>query len=390
MQPAAYETRYFDSVVPDAEGVAGHEWKAWVYEGDRVMWELRRPLLLLFERRPLAVSEMLKRDLREWVLVCESLFGEGSITMSARQAMARQIAADVEADPYLRGEHSCSTSALLVLFAWVMLHRRKNVERTRALALAASFFERLLPAGRQLECLRACPAEASDECQAEPMQNGVCFCLRFAAAKASDAASSEPGLQGLVRLKELLVFADCMAVRHWIRAQVVAFQAVIDAAVRSLEGCADPLRSRAALTGQKRNLRIDEDFKAATFTAVQQGRAHSVETLQGALGDPRGAGSKTWHHERMQLAMASGWLVGSRGGTFCIAADGSRFGNPAEETIAYAWWHPASEVGGWLPVQAPTWLPISPTRPFDIPSPPSVRLTFPVPFDLRLTFPVPF
>lgn len=50
--------------------------------------------------------------------------------------------------------------------------------------------------------------------------------------------------------------------------------------------------------------------------------------------------------------MASGWLTGMKGGAFCIAVDGSRFGNPAEETVAYAWWLLDSEVAGWLPVQA--------------------------------------
>lgn len=161
------------------------------------------------------------------------------------------------------------------------------------------------------------------------------------------------------------MYLDCPAVELWARAQISCLGDALDKALRNLEGCSDPLRSRAVLAGQRRILRVDEDVKNASFAAVRDGRAHNVQSLQSALVDDRGKGARMWIQERMQIAMAGGWVTGAQGGSFCIAADGSRFGNPAEETVAYAWWHQSSSTGGWLPVQASDVL----ERPGPLPTP---------------------
>lgn len=175
---------YFES-----HGVAPFERKAWLYNGETVMWELRRPLLHLVERRPLKVCDLLKRDLRDWSELSREILGKESVLMSARQVLCTPDGVeDCEAgDPYIRNEHSCSTSALVLLFAWVCLHRRKVSEKERCSALASSLFSRLLPVDEQVKYLAPSPNDAGDLCDAQPVENGVCLCLRTAAGKAAGA-----------------------------------------------------------------------------------------------------------------------------------------------------------------------------------------------------------
>lgn len=357
MSDASYTPCYFESHVAAADGSGPEpfEWKAWVYSSDRVMWELRRPVIFILQRCPVKLSSLLKRDLSEWCDLCSAVLGAGSITLSARQVICRTADADNEGldDPLVRQEHSCSTPALLLFFAWWRMHRRRHADRERCLGLAVALLDRLLSAERQLSCLAACPATGSSSCTKEPIVNGVCLRLHTVARTVAGLAG-DPGRRAIESLGEMLAFADCEGVAQWVTDQLDKLGSAIDAAVRAMEGCSDPLQSKHVLVGKKKNLRIDEDVKTAYFEAVRDGRAHSVESLQSALDDPRGKAARNWIHERMQVAMAAGWVTGARGGCFSIAADGSRFGNPAEETVAYAWWHPSSSTAGWLPVQAGT------------------------------------
>lgn len=350
----SYRPCYFETQLARPDGPASDlfEWKTWAYSNGKLMWELRRPLLYLVERRPVKVCSLLKRDFKDWVELCVSLLGEGCITMSARQVAAQppDDEDDAMGDPMVRQEHTCSTCALFLLFVWAQLHRRKAADRARCFALCAGLFLRLLTVRQQALCMTACPQSSNEMCKREPIVNQVCVCLQTVSRGIAGVAG-EPGMQALGALAEMCVFIDCPGVKVWALAQVSSLGAAIDGAVRELRGCSDPLRSRQVLAGPKRNLRVDEDVKVASFNAVREGRAHSVESLQVALGDSRSKGARHWVHERMQVAMAGGWLTGARCGCLSIAADGSRFGNPAEETIAYAWWDASSSTGGWLPVQ---------------------------------------
>lgn len=340
MSDVSHTPCYFESQVSSAEGAAPDvfEWKAWVYSDDRVMWELRRPVMHLWQRRPIKVSCLLKRDLSDWCNLCSAILGAGSVTMSARQVLARPGGVDGEAlgDPLIRQEHTCATAALILLLVWFRLHRRKCADRERCLMLGVSLVSRLLSLERQLECSVPCPTTASRACAKEPVLNGVCLCLQTVSRQVAGVAGN-PSVRAFEVLGELLAFVDCEGVSQWVVLQLETFGAAIDEAVRGLQGCSDPLKSKQMIVGKARNLRIDEDIKSAYFEAVRDGRAHSVESLQVALADPRAKASRNWIHERMQVAMAAGWVTGARGGCFCIAADGSRFGNLAEETVAYAW-----------------------------------------------------
>lgn len=64
------------------------------------------------------------------------------------------------------------------------------------------------------------------------------------------------------------------------------------------------------------------------------------------------AQQRSWIHlalQRWLLACRRQWKIPS---TISVAPDGSRFGCPAEDTIAYGFWHTESGTGGWLPIQA--------------------------------------
>lgn len=247
---------------------------------------------------PLALNDLLKRDLKEWSALCQSVLGADCLTLSARQVMSQPAGSSDGANPYLRSEHTCSTSALMLLLVWAQRHRRKKSERSRVAALVSSLLHRFAPPAVQSAGLRRCPTVASGRCDRQPVVDGLCFCLRSASERRGGIAS-DPGRFVLDRVKELIVFVGCPAVLHWLRSQLVAFQEAFDQSVINLQDCDDPLKSKAVPAGQKRNRRIGEDWKAAPFKTVQEGRSHSVDTLQSALADPRGGGVNNWIHERL-------------------------------------------------------------------------------------------
>ena len=102
--------------------------------------------------------------------------------------------------------------------------------------------------------------------------------------------------------------------------------------------------------GAKRRRVIDEYLKAAVILRGAKGQA-SVGAVARSLGlDHDGHAGRDWGTSKMTTYLAACWRTWEHIEVVGISADASRFGNPQEETVAYA----ATDgwVGGWLPVQA--------------------------------------
>jgi hypothetical protein len=159
-----------------------------------------------------------------------------------------------------------------------------------------------------------------------------------------------------VQLAELLcklivVSQSCTSTAAWYRHLTGTLSATIDANVNGgrLDEIVDISRHRVGPTGRK--MRLDED--ACLQTALGQNRSHPCSS---AAGRHNGwATSTASSFERRGLVAyvltAPCHFEGIR--HLCITTDGSRVGQPAEETNVYAAWSPECSRSAWLAPQAP-------------------------------------
>lgn len=86
-------------------------------------------------------------------------------------------------------------------------------------------------------------------------------------------------------------FVGCPVVLVAFRGALAECVSAIDIQVKAGTWNNDPLKSAYQVKGKRKQGRADEDFKAACFQAVQDGRGHIVESFGKALADDRCAGA---------------------------------------------------------------------------------------------------
>eukprot|EP00971_Amphidinium_carterae_P177644 3523576-Amphidinium_carterae.1 len=103
-------------------------------------------------------------------------------------------------------------------------------------------------------------------------------------------------------------------------------------------------------TGRRARMRIDLDFKAVVTKRVMAGHASSIRQYLRAQGNewPSGMSGDDWQSLELQRLLLSIRKHLSLDGQIGICVDGSRFGTPSEETLAYALWHSGAQRFAWL------------------------------------------
>ena len=104
--------------------------------------------------------------------------------------------------------------------------------------------------------------------------------------------------------------------------------------------------------GPARKRQIDEDFKqASVHVTLQKRRATTAgQWLKADAACHRKLGDR-WNEADLCSYQAACWMTFAKSQTLTVCVDGSRLGNPAEETINYVLWSPGNDYACWLPGQ---------------------------------------
>ena len=156
-------------------------------------------------------------------------------------------------------------------------------------------------------------------------------------------------------LRSLVESVDCPALKRWYLRLTMQIVELVKASAEADDFIEDPTKAPPVAPGRDAKLRIDEDVKRFVLRRVAEGRASTCASLLRALGEDElsDAASRKWEGLDVMARMhAMRRVWGPQPGTVSIATDASRFGCPAEETMAYACWHCDSGTAMWLPAQA--------------------------------------
>ena len=108
------------------------------------------------------------------------------------------------------------------------------------------------------------------------------------------------------------------------------------------------IKTMQHVQGPNKKRRIDGDFKEKCFEALVNHRASSVGELNHS-NDLGCSGAKQWSNSAAMRELAGQRLTwGVKPSVDFLVSDASRFGNPAEETVVYLFFHTGSCTGGPL------------------------------------------
>lgn len=324
--------------------------KCVVTDDGRCVAELRGVLLVaLNARQRLDLHKLVKRDLQPWLDLlglCDFETAEHFFP-SQRCLQARGVGEDI----WSRREHVISILALIYLLAWMSAARRKKEEQQASRAILSACLNELLgadEAAAQLGDFRSIGPAECGLCIVGAME-GVCCHVRDGLLEA-DAGEDAPQSK-LVRLICNVVgfLFRCPALRAWTAACFSGLAQALETEISEGFFGRDLLDEDFAM-GRKRRLRLDEDAVAQIHKSVANGRASSCAAVvrvnkklctktadnlpQRFLGEYRAAGWLTFGHGDLSLVM-----------------DGSRIGNPAQETEVMCIWGPAQDRAMALPCQ---------------------------------------
>lgn len=355
-----YDVHVLDtSAALDAGGSLEASFKTWAYRTGEVYWELRR--LLMHRASPKAQGSLqacteVKAGRMLWAAEFAHLdCGRKPIIPSSNAA---RVSGDADAmrDSLTRQEFSISTSAMLALMLFWYRTSRLKANRDRCRALLQGFLER---AGGHLATETAaildCLASESPLCapQAE-LQHRCAHGDHAASALSKDSTGWRAMVDACADLR--ISSNSCPTARLALVRFVCRLSADIDRKIhaRSPEiNAKSDLRHRPLLARGTKRLRVDEDYKANA--AVKRLCLREAPNVARAIrADGLGCSASNGRHWEISVclehqAACRAQLSGAR--VLHITEDGSRVGDPAEETVIYLAWVGDLNLGGYLPPQ---------------------------------------
>lgn len=355
-----YRSRFLDTSAAGAGGElfeADH--KAWLYTSGKVSWELRR--LLQHKSTPgtkLVVHKVLKQQKQVWMAEFE-FFGcqGGALKYSFKAA---RCARDTEAldDECTRQEYALSTHALLVpMIHWARASRLQEA-KARARGLREGFIAKV---GGRIDSWRTMLTEFFQSeahlCAPEIAEGSVCLHGEDITSTPSfNSARSWFGLVGALLMMRSVCSA-CSCCRLVLLRFVAEFSTRTDERALNDDasiGFNDDVQRRATVASSRKRFRVDEDYKheaAARKLKMHQeanaGRAIRTDGSQVAVTNGR------WWEAQVCLEHQAGCLHELEGTRILhICKDGSRLGEPAEETIVYLARAALENMAGIPPPQA--------------------------------------
>jgi hypothetical protein len=340
--------------------VVATDWKCWRLQSGLVAWELAGPIYDI-SKSTAKVCRQLKEESAHIEFACQVLGAPKDShvwpSRKAASAHARSLGRDaceaVSAGPFQQ-EWSISTLGLLQLLLVWALNKKTLASRILAKCVMTSWlavFIEPLAAALHAAC-QGCQAAASHLCQLGRDADGLCMHMRGILA---DACASGPDLDA-VQLTELLcklfsISQSCTSTVAWYRQLMSTLSATIDTNVHGgrLDVTADITRHRIGPSGRKR--RLDED--ACLQTALGLNHSHPCSSAAGRHNGVATSTASSFDRRGLVAYMlaAPGHFEGVR--HLCITTDGSRVGQPAEETNVYAAWSPDCSRSAWLAPQVP-------------------------------------
>ena len=256
------------------------------------------------------------------------------------------------AKPYIRGERTCPSIAIIELLVFLAVHRRADDEKKLAELFTTGLLHRMLTAEEAATVAKLTESAEGHEACACGVADGVC-CNTRGVCMLLPGARPDPRKQLMEVLLVLFKGISCPVVLLWYLALSKTVAKLLIENALTADSDLDPTRYKA-LPGNAKRVRIDEGLKLHVLKVVQEGRAATCSALLTAQGEDElvATAARKWESlgcQRWLLAMRRTWV---QLGTLSLAPDASRFGCPAEEAVAYSTWHTRSQIGGRLPCQA--------------------------------------
>lgn len=338
--------------------------KAWVYRApeDKVCWEFRRLAMALYQHRKhfktCKAFASAHADLHEYF---EALGGKGvehcfhSERSEAERVAKGAPAADGALAPYLRAEASLTTEAVVLWLLLESTQRRnkshKELARTMVHAFVQPWFS---PASMQdLDWDEVWGEQAASLCGHDMPGNCCCHVRR----PPLPPRSGRDGIADVV--SAMVAFASaCLVCDAAARAlgALLSHAAKWCFEVLPNSSSTDPFK-QVPLRGAKRQLRIDEDYRQHVMVELPKHRrildgSVALACDQTIRDESR---ARDWMCQRIRSMLHSSWhqleTHGELRGPVSLVEDGSRIGNPGQETIVIGCWLSELQTGLFLPVQ---------------------------------------
>lgn len=174
--------------------------------------------------------------------------------------------------------------------------------------------------------------------------------LFFRSLPALESVSHETFLAALSRVA--VDVEECAAMRHWYSALLREIAALVAGACHEKHCIDDPRRDSFSADGggaRPKRMRIDEDLKKLVASSNAGGGGANMLRSIGSLSASLAA---KWSTIECSHYISASWMTFNSARIIGVAPDGSRLGNPSEETIVYTMFSPDKGMSCWLPPQA--------------------------------------
>jgi len=354
---AKYKFTFVKASATDADGQhVDINWKAYEYQDAAVYWEAR----MVFgcynngTRKDMELHKWIKKlePSLNGLLAAWGVVYNHAVKPSFKAAAYRSE--EEVLDPHVRNEWTMSTIGVLALLVLWSTTSHSRAKRVRASAMLSAWMSRLLEPSlcTTSAFLRHVRSHASS-CQQGLVTEGVCTHLvdcckgcvgadqRQVWNSAADIAASWYGLG-----------AHCKAASACLSAVAQVWSGSMDQRLGTL-GLASDVTKETPMQGPKRKLRVDEDLRHHySQGSVRSKRVHSGAQLAKATADVAVETARRWDDQTLLQYRAAAWATFEEGNIVSIASDGSRIGDPAEETIVFIAWDAKSDRAVFLPPQA--------------------------------------
>ena len=332
--------------------------KTVVYDSGHVWWELRRVLHVFYT----GIKEVVQthKELLKWRVVLSALFLRLATTYEVHILESRRAAEhnhnEVQ-NPMCRQEYMVSSFGTLVLLLWLATARRKVEEKQRAKAVLIGWLRALLNPGQVdigriiAAAVPGCLQECTENCKEGTCchMQGVVNMLPPGAGGAAAQVSLHEAVHLLVHLVHIIVKRNAAAATLTSVLEQLAQK--VDEGAPSAQAQTDPLKEELMM-GNKRKLRIDEDFKAVVTDQVRFGRRVLTGAEVVATTNVDEKRVRVWTQAKMLAYQAACFRRIAVAGVFGIAEDASRISCPGEETVVYNLWSDQADIGCFPPIQA--------------------------------------
>lgn len=360
-QPQMSQALFFQSFLDDSPPLL---WKAWAYEqqlpdtSGKLAWELRRLLEHCGEKFESGVGRYLKdtrKQLQPHFTAC-NVHIELSVLPSACAFERRDPHAP--APIYIKKEFQITTKALVALFLYQIVKKRKSVAKAKAKVVFRSLLMKVLGADGIAESLESMgvldvPPQIASMCNVR--EPGCADCIHLARARSLLGGSTEIGRYMWAFFVIAQEAENCLTCTEWLPIQVVKISGAIE---ENVEGCALPsvehldVRAVVMQTQVGKRRRLDDDlYKSMLHDRLQHGDARSVGALARATPGIAESTLKSQLPAFMGDYRAALMLAMSQATDVAICFDATRVGCPKEDVLATAVKNLGTNVAGWLAPQ---------------------------------------